>query len=339
MRLRYVTDDTPGLRRVRHGKGFSYLNSRNRPIHNQRVLERINGLRIPPAWRDVWICPAPQGHLQATGLDARGRKQYRYHDQWTAAREADKYEHLIAFAHALPRIRRRVTHDLKNPALARNKVLATVVRLLETTLIRVGNDEYARDNHSYGLTTLRNRHVQVNGHRIDFRFMGKSGKSHEIELHDRRLAKIVRRCRALPGRDVFQYLEAGEIHDVTSQDVNEYLQAIGGSEFTAKDFRTWAGTILAVRALREFGECDSPTAAKRTVLKTIDGVAERLGNTRAVCRKSYIHPGVLDAYVAGTLLKSCKRKSRRPIRGLNQEEQTVLHLLETLRRRRATITA
>jgi len=259
---------------------------------------------IPPAWEDVWIATDPRGHLQATGRDARGRKQYRYHPKWRVVRDETKYHRMIGFAQALPTIRRRTSADLRKPALTREKVLALVVRLLEKTLIRVGNDEYAKQNRSFGLTTLRDGHVNVKGGRVRFTFRGKSGVEHEIDLDDRRLAAIVKACRDIPGYELFQYYsENGTRHAVGSADVNAYLKEITGQDYTSKDFRTWAGTVLAAQLLCLCGECGSETEAKRNIVRVVESVSKRLGNTKAVCRKSYIHPAVFDAYSDGSMKK------------------------------------
>jgi DNA topoisomerase-1 len=309
--LHYVTDTEPGIRRVRAGRGFRYISPNGKPIRGGEDLKRIRSLVIPPAWRDVWICPTANGHWQATGIDARGRKQYRYHPRWRAVRDEAKYERLVAFGLALSRIRARAEKDLALPGLPRNKVLAAIVRLLETTLIRVGNEEYVRENGSFGLTTIRDRHVQVNGSQMRFEFRGKSGIEHTVDLSDRRLARIVKQCQDIPGQELFQYLDhEGGRHSIGSTDVNTYLHEIAGQEFTAEDFRTWAGTILAARALQEFRAFDSQAQAKRNLVRAIETVAKRLGNTKAVCRQCYIHPAVLDAYLDGSLLKTLTQKSR-----------------------------
>ena len=304
--LRYVGANVAGFSRRRKGRSnFAYFDADGRAITDAVVIARIRSLAIPPAWRDVWICPFENGHLQATGTDARGRKQYRYHPRFRDARDRTKFEHIVDFAQALPAIRRRVEADLSQPGLPKGKVLAAVVRLLEATLIRVGNEEYARENHSYGLTTLRRRHVDVTGARIRFEFRGKSGVGHEIDLEDARLAEIVRRCQELPGQELFQYLdEAGDWHDVNSGDVNGYLHQIAGEEFTAKDFRTWSGTVLAAVALRNLEGFTTKAQARKNIVQAVESVAHRLGNTRAVCRKCYVHPAVIDGYLDGTLLKS-----------------------------------
>jgi DNA topoisomerase I len=339
--LRYVSDTSPGLRRIRAGKGFRYVGPGSKPVRDASTLSRIRSLAIPPAWTDVWICPAANGHLQATGRDDRGRKQHRYHPEWRRARDATKYHRMVAFARALPRLRRRVEKDLARPGLPRRKVLAAVVRLLETTLIRVGNEEYARDNHSFGLTTLKDRHAEIEGAHVCFHFRGKSGIEHEIDLTDRRLARIVHRCQDLPGQDLFQWMDEDDlVHDVNSADVNDYLHENAGDEFTAKDFRTWAGTVLAARALQEFQMFDSQAQAKRNVVQAIESVARRLGNTRAVCRKCYVHPAVVEAYLDGSLLRTLRRRVESEIKGslreLRPEEAAVLAFLqERLRRETA----
>lgn len=331
--LRHVNDEKPGIRRVRRGRGFGYRDPAGAPVRDRATLDRIRALAIPPAWTDVWICPTPDGHIQATGRDARGRKQYRYHQRWRQVRDEAKYDRMLAFARALPRIRRRVARDLARPGLPREKVLAAVVRLLETTSIRVGNAEYARINHSFGLTTLRDCHAKVSGPTIRFRFRGKHGIVHESDLNDRRLARIVQRCRDLPGQELFQYLdESGNVHDVGSADVNDYLRSVGGREFTAKDFRTWVGTVLALLALQEFETFDSQVQARKNIVRAIESVAERLGNTPAVCRKCYVHPALLDAYLDGTLLDALERRASRvmteSLAKLKPEEAAVLALLQ-----------
>jgi DNA topoisomerase-1 len=300
--LRYSTDDRPGIGRRRRGRGFSYHDPDGSTIRDPDVLDRIRRLAIPPAWTDVWICRWPNGHLQATGHDARGRKQYRYHERWTAQRGTDKFDRMLAFAAALPKIRKRCDADLAKPGIPRDKVLAAVVRLLEQTLIRVGNDEYAKLNRSFGLTTLRGRHARVDGSTIRFRFRGKSGRLHEVGLRDRRLAGVVRRCQELPGQELFQYVDAdGEAVKIDSDDVNDYIEAAAGERFTAKDFRTWAGTVLAYRALRALQPEDGAAPSKRTVVEAIRRTADGLGNTPTVARGSYVHPAILDAYLDGSL--------------------------------------
>lgn len=307
--LRYVTDAQPGILRQRRGKGFRYVGPDGQPVRDKETLARIRSLVIPPAWTQVWICANPRGHLQATGRDAKGRKQSRYHPRWREVRDETKYEKMLLFGTALPRIRERVEEDLKVPGLPRNKVLATIVRLMEQTLIRVGNEEYARENHSYGLTTMREKHVQVDGWTVTFKFRGKSGVLHTVGVHDRRIANIIRRCQDIPGYELFQYMdENGEPHAVDSADVNQYLREISNEDFTAKDFRTWSGTVLASLALREFEEFQSQTQAKKNMVQAIKAVAQRLGNTPAVCRKCYVHPAVLDCYMAGTLARAVKKQ-------------------------------
>jgi DNA topoisomerase-1 len=338
--LRYVRDDRPGIRRVRRGGGFGYTDPDGRSVTDEETLGRIRALAIPPAWTDVWICPSPNGHLQATGRDAKGRKQYRYHPRWREVRDETKYDRMVAFGLALPRLRARVEADLARPGLPREKVLATVVRLLETTLVRVGNSEYARANGSFGLTTLRDRHVEVEGGTVRFAFRGKSGVRHRIDVRDRRLAQVVRRCRDLPGQELFQYVDdGGATRAVDSADVNEYLREAAGEEFTAKDFRTWAGTVLAARALEEFRAFDSEAQARRNVVAAVESVAKRLGNTPSVCRKCYVHPAVVDAYLDGTLLESLGRRVERELTGrlgeLGPEEAAVLAFLQERLRRDA----
>jgi len=301
--LRYVTETGPGIRRRRAGQGFVYLNGHG-PVHETQTLERIRALAIPPAWTDVWICPSPSGHIQAVGRDARGRKQYRYHPRWRETRDESKYTRMLAFARALPRIRARVEADLRRRGLPREKVLATIVRLLETTLVRVGNEEYARANKSFGLTTLRDRHVDVSGAEMRFQFRGKGGKEHAVGVRDPRVARIVRHLQDLPGQELFQYLdEEGARRSVDSGDVNAYLREISGEDFTAKDFRTWAGTVLCALALAEVREFGSVREARRNINRAIVQVAARLGNTPAISRKCYVHPVVLDAYLQGATIE------------------------------------
>lgn len=300
--LRYVHDDSAGIRRLKRGEGFRYVDVDGKPMRDKATIERINALAIPPAYRDVWICPLANGHLQATGMDARGRKQYRYHLKWRAQRDETKYGRMMSFGRALPLIRERTNQDLKKPDLSRERVLASLVQLLEKTLIRVGNEEYSKANKSYGLTTMRNRHVDVEGAKIHFEFKGKSGVKHSIDLSDKRLARVLDKLSDLPGQEVFQYVdESGERHSVGSSDVNAYLKEISGEDFSAKDFRTWAGTVLASLALQEFEKFDSETQAKRNIMQAIENVSSRLGNTPSVCRKCYVHPAVLDSYLDGSL--------------------------------------
>ena len=329
--LRHVTDARPGIRRQKLGGGFRYLDAQSRILRDAETLTRIRSLAIPPAWTDVWISPDERGHVQATGRDARTRKQYRYHFRWREVRDETKYDRMIAFATALGKIRRRTKLDLARPGLPREKVLAAAVQLLEKTLIRVGNEEYARANGSFGLTTLHNRHVDVRGRRVTFRFRGKSGREHVIDLADPRLAAVVRRCRELPGQELFAYFDdAGEIQRIGSADVNDYLREISGSDFTAKDFRTWAGTLLALQALRERPAFSTLAEGKRNVAAAIESVARTLGNTKAVCRKSYIHPALLDAYLDGTLQATASGRRR------SNEHSDEANLLQILKARLAS---
>jgi DNA topoisomerase I len=330
--LRYVTDEEPGVTRRRAGRGWTFHGVEGRRITDERRIAWFKRLAIPPAWTDVWICADRRGHLQATGRDARGRKVYRYHPRWREARDSQKYDRLLAFARALPTIRRRVERDLERDGLPREKVLATVVSLLERTRIRVGNEEYARNNRSFGLTTLRDRHATIRRGRMTFAFIGKSGRRHEVEVADRRLARIVERCQELPGQQLFQYVDGdGERRTVASDDVNDYLREISGQDFSAKDFRTWAGTVIAAMALQEFREFDSEAEAKRNVVRAIEAVAEKLGNTPAVSRASYVHPTVIDAYLEGDLLRQTRQEAERALserlRQLSPEEAAVLALL------------
>jgi DNA topoisomerase-1 len=299
--LQYISDERPGYTRRAKGKYFEYFDTEGKPIRDEQRVLRIQRLAIPPAWTDVWICLSPNGHIQATGRDARGRKQYRYHERWREVRDENKFDRLAQFAKALPNIRRRVAQDLQLPGLPRRKVLATIVRLLERTFIRIGNEEYARENKSFGLTTLKNRHVTVKGAQVRFRFRGKSGRHREVDVTDRRAAKVIARCQDLPGQDLFQYLdEDDEAQDVTSQDVNEYLRQIAGEDFTAKDFRTWGGTVLAAIALSRQEDFETKKQAKSNIKTAICAVAELLGNTPAICRKCYVHPVIVEAYLNHT---------------------------------------
>ncbi len=329
--LRYVTDTIPGISRRKRGTGFEYIDPVGKVIRDPEELRRFRSLAIPPAWREVWICPVRNGHLQATGRDAKGRKQHRYHPRWREIRDENKYGRILAFAKALPVIREKVNNDLRLQGLPRDKILATVVRLLETSHIRVGNEEYARQNKSYGLATLRNRHVNVSGSTIRFEFRGKSGVEHALDINDRRLAKIIKRCQDLPGYELFQYLDDdGQRHTIDSSDVNEYIRQIAGEEFSTKDFRTWAGTVLAARALRQFETSESDSQTKRNIVQAVESVAKKLGNTKAVCRKCYIHPAVIDAYMDGSLLRVLKRRVRKEmtdsLHELEPEEAAVLGL-------------
>jgi DNA topoisomerase-1 len=335
--LRYVSDQQPGIRREKGKKGtFRYIGVDGEEVTDDRTLSRIKALAIPPAYTDVWICPIPHGHLQATGRDAKGRKQYRYHERWRMVRDETKYDRMLEFGDALPNIRSRVKEDLARPGLNREKVLATIVRLLERTRIRVGNEEYARQNDSFGLTTLRPDHVDVTGTKLHFHFRGKSGKEHEINIRDPKVANVVKKLLALEGQELFEYVdtETGLRHSVTSGDVNDYLRSIGGEEFTAKDFRTWAGTVLCALALTQFETTDERTEseAKKAVVLAIKQVSERLGNTPSVCRKCYIHPAILDSYLEGSLISGLGIASdMKPTGddglGLSSEEAAVLSFL------------
>jgi DNA topoisomerase-1 len=331
-RLRYIMDDEPGISRQKHGDHFRYLNAAGEVIGDEDEIERIDKLRIPPAWTEVWISPYSNGHIQATGRDAKGRKQYRYHERWTQRRNLVKFSRMIAFGKALPELRKHIQKDLKLPGLPREKVLATLVELLDTTHIRIGNIEYAKSNQSYGLTTLRDKHVEVKGSTLRFHFRGKSGKEHAVDIQDKRLARIVRMCKDVPGQELFQYVdEDGGRHPITSGDVNDYLRAITGEDFTAKDFRTWGGTLLAIMAFRECEPCESFNQAKKQVTATVKQVAAELGNTPAVCRKYYVHPLVIEAYQDGTLtdvLSHIKLPSHD--NGLHPEERLVIEVLRQL---------
>ena len=329
--LRYSSDDRPGITRRRAGRGFTYRDPEGKPVRDEATLERIRKIVIPPAWTDVWISPWPNGHLQATGRDARGRKQYRYHARFRARREDAKFERLIAFSKVLPAIRERVDADLARPGLPREKVIAAVVRLLELTLIRVGNDEYAKLNRSFGLTTLRDHHAKIEGSEVRFRFRGKSGRQPEVGMRDRRLAGVVKRCRDLPGQELFQYVGAdGEPHDVASDDVNAYLAEIAPG-VTAKDFRTWAGTVLAWRALSALGEGETDREKRKNVAAAIQETADNLGNTAAVARSAYVHPAVVDAYLDGglrsALVRAAEETDEPPGATSPEEERAVVTLL------------
>jgi DNA topoisomerase I len=330
--LRYTADSVPGIRRVRRGSSFQYFGPDQKRVRHEADLRRIRSLVIPPAWTDVWICTDPRGHLQATGRDARGRKQYRYHPRWRTVRDEAKYGRMLAFGQALPIIRARVEEDLARRGLSRRRVLAAVIKLLEATLIRVGNEEYARDNGSFGLTTFRVRHASITGSKVRFRFRGKSGKVHEIGVQDRRLSRIVKSCQDLPGQELFQYVDGrGRRRAVTSSDVNDYLREVTGQAFTAKDFRTWAGTVLAAWALQELPGARTKKDARKNVLRAVEKVAGRLGNTVAICRKCYVHPVVFDAYLDGTLAETLQQRLDHEVRAgedhLQREEMAVLALL------------
>jgi DNA topoisomerase-1 len=328
IRLRYVAGDEPGLRRIRRGSGFRYVDASGRPVSDTVTLLRIRSLAIPPAYVQVWICATGDGHLQATGRDARGRKQYRYHPAWRAARDATKFERMLEFGQALPRVRARVARDLEQAGLARARVLASVVHLLDQTLVRVGNDEYARANESFGLTTLRDHHVQVGREKIRFTFRGKSGVPHDFTVEDRRLVRVVRRCLDIPGQELFRYLDgAGVSRDIGSADVNDYVRAVSGGDFTAKDFRTWSASVLALEALAQ-RPYTSLTQARREVAAAVKEVAARLSNTAAVCRKAYIHPVVIDTYLDAGPHALPAADAVRPVDGLNVGEGRLLALLE-----------
>ncbi|MBD2102917.1 DNA topoisomerase IB [Leptolyngbya sp. FACHB-261] len=330
--LCYVTDTDPGIQRKRVGKGFSYIGPDGEKVRDPKEIKRIEALAIPPAWRDVWICPLSHGHLQATGRDPKKRKQYRYHELWRTVRDQTKFTRMIAFSEALPQLRERLEHDLVLAGLPREKVLATVVRLMELTRIRVGNEEYARTNQSFGLTTLRDQHVDISGSCLHFHFRGKSGVDHDIEISDRRLARIVKRCRDIPGYELFQYLdENGQRQPIDSGAVNDYLREITGQDFTAKDFRTWSGTILAALELVELGDFSSETQAKKNVVQAVKKVAQHLGNRPATCRKYYVHPAVLDTYMAGNLLQALEQEIEQEAElpyALRREELAIVALLK-----------
>ncbi len=328
--LRYVHDTMKGIHRERIKDGFRYLGTDQQPIENPKELERIQHLGIPPAWEDVWISPTPRGHLQATGRDAKGRKQYRYHPKWRSLRDETKYTKMIAFGEALPLIRARVDHDLSLHGLTHDKALAVVVRLLDTTSIRVGNEEYARDNGSYGLTTLQHEHVEVKGNKIHFEFRGKSGKDHAIDVRDKKLAQIVKRFLDLPGYELFQYLdEHGVQRTVDSESVNAYLHEACGVEFTAKDFRTWAGTVTMTEKLQEIGQCENKTQCKHNLSEAVKVAADHLGNTPTICRKCYVHPTVIEAYEDHTLLPFLENQRKlEPVAGLEPRESAVLNFLK-----------
>lgn len=327
--LRYVSDDQPGISRKRVGRGFSYIDPDGQRIQEKEELKRLKALPIPPNLDEVWICPHPKGHLIATGRDDKGRKQYIYHPEWRKIRSQAKFNRMVFFGAALPEIRALTQEHLNLPGLPREKVLATVVQLLETTLIRVGNDHYARKNRSYGLTTMRDRHVKISGAKVKFQFRGKSGVKHEIELQDRRLAKIVKRCRDIPGYELFQYYdENGDHQTIDSGDVNEYLQQITGEEFSAKDFRTWSGTLLAALELDEIGPFQKESEAKKNITQAIKNVAKQLGNRPATCRKYYVHPAVISAYTEEWLFAMMEQIHEAQSQGLHPEEQAVLEIIQ-----------
>jgi DNA topoisomerase-1 len=331
--LRYVSDRMPGITRKPAKNGFRYVDADGKLIRDEETLARIRVLAVPPAWTDVWICPIDNGHIQAIGRDARRRKQYRYHPRWRSVRDEEKYGRMLSFGKALPMIRKKLDKALKLPGLPREKVLATVVYLLQATMMRIGNEEYARHNKSFGLTTLRDRHVRIDGSEVAFSFRGKSGVNHAIRVDDPRLARIIRRSRDLPGQELFQYIDDdGEQRSVDSADVNDYLREITGEDYTAKDFRTWAGTMLAAMALQEYQKFDSQAQAKKNIVRAIESVAEKLGNTPSICRKCYVHPAVLDAYLDGTMLHALRQRAReelvKDLHALRPEEAAVLALLQ-----------
>jgi DNA topoisomerase-1 len=329
--LRYTPDSLRGIRRERHRTGFTYRGANGRPITSPRTLQRIRSLAIPPAWTDVWICPHPTGHLQVTARDARGRKQYRYHPKYRAVRDETKFDRMMDFSRVLPQVRQTVEAHIALPGLSREKVLATVVWLLERTLIRVGNIEYARENESYGLTTLEGRHAAVRGSTVAFWFRGKSGKEHSISVQDRRLARIIQRCQTLPGQQLFQYVdEVGNRQDVTSDEVNGYLREIAGPGITAKDFRTWGGTMAAATALRELGPARLVRDRRANIIRAVDQVARLLGNTRAVCRKYYIHPVIIEQYQKGRVVAGAAPRPggrREEVERLRADEIAVLDFI------------
>jgi DNA topoisomerase I len=332
--LRYVSDNLPGYTRKAKGNDFEWLDTEGKAIRDEQRLLRIKRLAIPPAWTEVWVSPSANGHIQATGRDARGRKQYVYHDRWREVRDENKYDRIISFGKALPKIRRRIARDLKLPGLPQNKVLATVVQLLERTSIRIGNEEYARENKSFGLTTMKDRHVEVKGAKLRFRFRGKSGREHEVDVTDQRTAKIISKLQDLPGQDLFQYVDDdGKVHDITSQDVNEYLREITGDDFSAKDFRTWAGTVLTAIALRGQKKFETQKEAKSNINTAIRAVAKILGNTPAICRKCYVHPAVLENYLDQKPVDGLKQTTEDALEkedvDLRSTEKAVLKLLES----------
>jgi DNA topoisomerase-1 len=330
--LRYVSDKIRGFGRQRLGEKFIYLDLHGKEITDPDTIDRINSLAIPPAYNDVWICPNAKGHIQATGIDERGRKQYRYHPDWQTARQATKYHRMLAFGEALPKIRRQVNADLSLPGNPREKVLATLVSLLEKTLIRVGNEEYAKENKSYGLTTMKNKHVEISENKITFAFKGKSNKFHEITLQDKKLAKIVGKIQDLPGQDLFQYIDENDnLHELHSEDVNQYLQEITGQDFTAKDFRTWRATVIAANALLKNELCKSEAEAKKHVSEAVKLAASELGNTPTVCRKSYIHPGVMDTYLQSrslAVLGNYSPKELAAFKQLHKDEAPIMVFLK-----------
>jgi DNA topoisomerase-1 len=334
-RLRYVNAKEPGLTRVRKGSGFAYATPSGRRLTDASDLQRIAKLAIPPAWKNVWICKSANGHLQATGVDARGRKQYRYHPRWREVRDEAKYHDILHFAERLPMLRKRLAKDMSSPSLTKSKVVATVLRIMERTAFRVGNDRYTEANGSYGLTTLLGKHAKISGETIDFRFRGKGGKARRATVRDKKLAAIVRRCRDIPGQRLFQYEdESGKCRGITSTDVNEYIRSAMEHPFTAKEFRTWTATVSALNLLSGYPACQSPTEGKRLILRAVDEVAKELGNTRAICKKSYVHPTVFDSYLAGSLHGLYARCLRSPRKypGLRADECAVLSFFEEFER-------
>ena len=331
--LQYVTDGVPGITRKRSGGGWSYFAPGGSLIRDSLQRRRIGSLAIPPAWTDVWICPDDHGHIQATARDARGRKQYRYHASYREACDRSKFRRMLEFSEILPLLRERIERDLALPDLSRRQVLAAVIRFLDKTLIRVGNDEYARENRSFGLTTLRRRHVKVNGTQVRFLFRGKSGVEHDVSLDDRRLARIIQRCQDLPGTEIFQYVDGdGRRQSIASDDVNARLREITGRDMTAKDFRTWGGTMHAALALRTMGPAGTRREADRNIVHAVDEVAERLGNTRAVCRKYYVHPALIAAYLEGRIVEATHAKPgprrENAAAALRRDEVAVLQFLQ-----------
>ena len=331
--LRYVSDDQPGYTRKAKGDDFEYFDTEGKAIQDEQRLLRIKRIGIPPAYTDVWICPSANGHIQATGRDARRRKQYRYHERWRDVRDENKYERILIFGEALPKIRRRVKKHLSLPGLPRNKVLATIVQLLEWTFIRVGNEEYARDNKSFGLTTMQDRHVEVKGSKMRFRFRGKSGIEHDVDVNDRRIARIVSKLQDLPGQDLFRFIDdEGKVGDISSQDVNDYLREITGEDFTAKDFRTWAGTVLAAIALNAVGAFETKKQAKANIKDAVNAVSKILRNTPAICRKCYVHPAIFETYLNGNAIEGLRRKTEEALENedvdLRSTETAVLKFLQ-----------
>jgi DNA topoisomerase-1 len=328
--LRYGGHECPGYTRQRRGKGFVYLDG-GKPLRDAEALARIRSLVIPPAWTKVWVCGDPLGHLQAVGYDARGRRQYRYHPAYREIRNRTKYERMPEIVAAIAKTRAKVREHLAMPGMPREKVLAALIRLLDVTGMRVGNEESAAENHTYGLTTLRNQHVEVDGATLRFHFTGKSGVKHELEIADRRLARIVRQCHDLPGQHLFQYIdEGGEPRGISSSDVNDYLREAAGEALTARDFRTWAGTVECAIALRELGECSSETEGKKNIVTAIRAAAEKLGNRAATCRAYYVHPAVPEAYLAGTLIRAMAHPNGGGA-GLSEDERAVLAVVKGYR--------